>query len=291
MSYRRGARGLAFWAVAAAALTITPPAEARAHHGHGHGHGMGWGGGGFGGAGGLLSMQLGAVGGGFGYGGFGYGGFGYWSTVGPNGPVIFPTPGALFRMGFMPAVLVNNAPLGGPMPPAPAPAANPQAMQPARRVDAAKVGQLVTIGDRLFRAGNTKRASERYEQAARADADSAAPLVRLAQVALVRGQFAEAAARIRAAVTADPRWLTNAPDIQRIYAEPADFARQIAKLESRVSVEPGDRDAWLVLGAELYLSGQTRRASDVFLRLSDRPPDPALAAFLDATTPAPNAQK
>ena len=50
--------------------------------------------------------------------------------------------------------------------------------------------------------------------------------------------------------------------------------------------EPGDRDAWLVLGAELFLSGQTHRAADIFLRLTDRKPDPALAAFLDAATPA-----
>jgi tetratricopeptide (TPR) repeat protein len=156
--------------------------------------------------------------------------------------------------------------------------------RPARS-DPAKAAQLVTIGDRLFRAGNTKRAAERYEQAARAAPDLAAPRVRLAQVALVRGQFREAADYFREAVAAEPDWLAHARDIQGVYAEPADFHRQIAKLESRVLAEPGDRDAWLVLGAELYLSGQTRRAADVFLRLSDRRPDPALAAFLDATKP------
>src|SRR4029077_19698452 len=106
------------------------------------------------------------------------------------------------------------------------------------------------------------------------------------QVALVRGQFAESAQQIRAALTADPHWLSNAPDIQTIYAEPADFNRQISRLESRVLVEPSDRDAWLVLGAELYLSGQTRRAPDILVRLSDRKPDPALAAFLDASNVA-----
>ena len=102
----------------------------------------------------------------------------------------------------------------------------------------------------------------------------------------MRGQFAEAANQIREAITAEPHWLITAPDIQAIYAEPADFAKQLAKLESHLHANPTDRDAWLVLGAQLYLSGRTRKAADVFLRLSDRKADPTLAAFLDVTTPA-----
>jgi len=143
----------------------------------------------------------------------------------------------------------------------------------------------VIIGDRLFRAGNTRRAAERYEQAARADANSAAPLVRLAQTALLHGRYTEAANRFREALTADPGWLAKATDIESIYGEPGDFANQIAKLESHLQANPGDRDAWLVLGAQWFLSGRTRKAADIFLRLSDRRPDPTLGAFLDATTP------
>ena len=67
------------------------------------------------------------------------------------------------------------------------------------------------------------------------------------------------------------------------YAEPADFHRHLAHLESHLQAEPGDRDAWLVLGAQLFLSGRTRRAADVFLRLTDREPDSTLTAFLDAS--------
>ena len=76
-----------------------------------------------------------------------------------------------------------------------------------------------------------------------------------------------------------------APDIQAIYAEPGDFAKQIAKLESHLQAHPHDRDAWLMLGTQLYLSGRTRQSADVFARLSDREPDATLAAFLEATTP------
>jgi len=143
----------------------------------------------------------------------------------------------------------------------------------------------VTFGDRLFRAGNIHRAAERFEQAMNADQNAATPRVRLAQIALVRGQYAEAAHRYREAMTADPGWLINAPDIQSIYGEPSDFSKQIAKLEAHLQAHPNDRDAWFVLGAQWYLSGQSRKAADVFLRLTDREVDATLAAFLDASTP------
>ncbi|MDR3633475.1 MAG: tetratricopeptide repeat protein [Isosphaeraceae bacterium] len=155
----------------------------------------------------------------------------------------------------------------------------------AKRADPVRATQLITLGDRLFRAGNTRKAEERFEQALRSDPNSAVPHVRLAQLALVRAQYSEGANQLRAAQTAEPGWLIRAPDVQALFAEPADFARHIAKLESHLQANPNDRDAWLVLGAEWFLSGRTRKAADVFLRLSDRQPDAALAAFLDAATP------
>lgn len=220
----------------------------------------------------------------------------YYSTIGPNGlPVSFVPP----RWVRVPGFVVPPAPpgplgpgwggfgLAGPLPP---PGMGPPRLaaetdRNKRKPDAAKATQLVTVGDRLFRAGNTRRAAERYEQAARANPLSAAPLVRLAQVALVRGQYAQAAGHLRDAQTAEPGWLNRASDIQTIYAEPADFARQIARLESHLQAEPGDRDAWLVLGAQWFLSGRTQKATDIFVRLSDRKLDPTLAAFLDAVQP------
>jgi cytochrome c-type biogenesis protein CcmH/NrfG len=149
----------------------------------------------------------------------------------------------------------------------------------------------MTYGDRHFRAGDIPRAAERYSQAVAADPNLAAPRVRLAQVELQRGHYAEAANRFREAIATEPGWLFKAPDIQAIYGEPADFARQIRKLETHLQAHPGDRDAWFVLGAQWYLSGQTRKAADVFLRLSDRKADPALTALLDAATPRPPAPR
>ncbi len=208
----------------------------------------------------------------------GYSWFGppYFMTLGPNGPV-FMTPAG--GMGM--PVFVDGGALGGGMPPMNRIQNAPKARQP----NPMRSDQLVTIGDRLFRAGNLKRAADRFEQAFREAPDRAAPRVHLAQVELTRGNYSGAAALLRSAIAAEPGWLPNAPDIQAIYGEPVEFARQIARLESRVLVEPGDRDAWLVLGAQLFLSGRTRRAGDIFLRLSDRQGDPALAAFLAAARP------
>jgi lipopolysaccharide biosynthesis regulator YciM len=143
----------------------------------------------------------------------------------------------------------------------------------------------VVIGDRLFRGNNLKKAEERYLQAAKLDEGSAAPQLRLAQVALVREQYAEAARRLRAAEQAQPGWMVTAPDVQSLYGEPGEFANHLARLESYLQVHPDDRDCWLVLGAEWYLSGRAARATDVFLRLNDpkRKPDVALTAFLQAT--------
>jgi hypothetical protein len=157
------------------------------------------------------------------------------------------------------------------------------AARPVRRADPAQAQEKMTFGDRFFRAGSLIRAAERYDQASRATPDAAAPRVRQAQVAFVRGRYSEAAELFRMAETLEPGWLTRASDIQRIYGEPADFAKQLSKLESHLQAHPDDRDAWLVLGAELFLSGRVRKAADIFLRLSDRKADPTLAAFLDAT--------
>lgn len=169
-----------------------------------------------------------------------------------------------------------------------APAAPPAAAPPSpRRTETARSNQLVRLGDRLFKADNLKRAEERYLQSARASPDSAKPWVRLAQVSLLRGDYTEAAERIRQGLTCEPGWLAHADDIVAVYGEPADFHAVIARLETHLQVRTNDRDAWLVLGTQWYLSGQTRKAADVFLRLSDRKADPALAAFLAAGDPAP----
>jgi hypothetical protein len=252
------------------------------HHGGGHHHGGG-------------GLPLAAVGGG--YAGYWYG----WPYV-VGGPGYVPVyyPGLVMGPGgFIPPFGPGPPPMPvrGPLlpPPPPTEVVRPaEAAKPAAPSDTGRAGQLLTIGDRLFRAGNLKKAEERYLQARNAASNQAAPHVRLAQVALARGHFTEAANRLRDAETAQPGWLVNAPDIQSIYGEPGEFLKQMARLESFLQSHPDDRDAWLVLGAEWFLSGRTSRAADVFLRLDDprRKPDVALAAFLFASNhPRPPAEE
>jgi hypothetical protein len=245
------------------------------HHGGGHHPGMG-------------GMPLAAVGGG--YAGYWYagpymmGGPGYYD---PYYPGMMTTGSAGFFSPFAP--MPPPMPVRGPLLQSPPPQAVAQWARGAAKPAAApgdpkRAAQLLTFGDRFFRAGNLKKAEERYIQARNTSSNQAAPHLRLAQIALTRGNYTEAANRLRDAETAEPGWVLTAPDIQSLYGEPTEFVHQLSRLESYVQAHPDDRDAWLVLGAEWFLSGRTTRAADVFLRLDDprRKPDVALAAFLIA---------
>jgi hypothetical protein len=250
-------------------VLMTAPVAAQ--HGSGHSN---HGGGAFGSSRGRVWPYAPAI---------GFGGF-----YGAYPPIVMIAPG-----GFFPGMQ--------PMPPGFLPAPGPLLAPPppgflqdqtgivrrasAKRSDVPRSTQLVTLGDRFFRAGNLKKAEERYQQAQRAAPEEAGPRVRLAQIAFVRGAYGEAASRLREALTVQPGWLITAGDIQSLYGEPADFARHMARLGSYVQTHPEDRDAWLVLGAQFFLTGRTVKAADIFKRLNDprRKADAALSAFLDAS--------
>lgn len=218
-----------------------------------------------------------------GYGVGGYGSWGYYPysqpllLVGPGFPPVFPI--------VAPQPFPAARPGGLMLPLPPRQLVDPNAAPVRRRPNPTRAKEQLDIGDRSFRANNIKRAEEKYNIAAKADPTSPTPHVHLAQVSLARGDYAAAADHLRDAVTVSDQagWLLTAPDIQVIFAEPADFAKQLARLESHLQANPNDRDAWFVLGAECYLSGRSKQASDVFQRLTDRKPDEALAAFMDAS--------
>ena len=226
----------------------------------------------------------------------GYGGGHHLGYPGSYGGSLFAYP--YYGVPYAP-IFVTPPPVfmvtGPALPPWPGPASLPASATPrgqsfggaprAKKADPAKAERMIELGDHLFRSHNFSRATERFQQAIKADPGLAAPHVRLAQVALVRGRYAEAADAFRRAEAVQPGWLVGAKDVQALYAEPADFGRQVARLESHLQAHPDDRDAWFVLGATWFLSGRSRKASDVFLRLSDRRVDAALAAFLAASQP------
>jgi len=212
---------------------------------------------------------------------------------GRYGPVPLPPPFGVIAPGgyFPPTPLPIPRPTPYvPFPPravAPAPMFRVRHERPRRRRSGnpARAAELVTVGDRMFRAGNLPRAQFRYEQAIEAHPNSAAARVRLAEIALARGQYAEAVDRLREAQAAEPGWIDHASDVQALFPEPTKFAALIARIEAHLQRHPDDRDAWLMLGAQWFLSGRVALAADVFLRLDDpsRPPDDILQAFLDAS--------
>jgi hypothetical protein len=262
------------------AIVLIASGVARARHGGGGGHTHGGGN-----HQGFPGMPLVAVGGGYAgywYGGWPYavGGTGYYSPYYPSMMGMGPG-GMVSPFGPMP---VRGTLVQAPPPAAVAPWTRGGTRPASAPNDPKRAAQLLTFGDRLFRGGNLKKAEERYLQARNISRNQAAPQLRLAQLALTRGNYTEAANRLRDAETAEPGWLLAAPDIQSLYGEPTEFVRQLSRLESFVQAHPDDRDAWLVLGAEWFLSGRTTRAADVFIRLDDprRKPDVALAAFLIA---------
>ena len=270
------------WALAFGLITGT--AFGQSHHHHLGGPGAGWG---FGGVAGV------AVGLGSGY------SFPFYSSVGLNGVPFTYTPAIPLlipaSMAPMYGPLLNPPPaaeqrwgLAGPVPNLPQEAPPRLAVSEAsrsRKADPAGPASWSRSATASYARTTFIARPSGTSRRSGADPSSATPRVRLAQVAFIRGQYSEAANRFREAMTTEPGWLINAPDIQSIYGEPSDFAKLIAKLESHVQAHPNDRDAWFLLGAQWYLSGQSRKASDVFLRLSDRQGDPALTAFLDASTP------
>ncbi|MHB1559919.1 MAG: tetratricopeptide repeat protein [Isosphaeraceae bacterium] len=284
-------RGRLLLSLGVATVLLASPIGALARHGGGHGGGHpGYTG--YHDHDSYPGMPLVAAGG-------GYAGYGYGFPFFVGGPVFYtyyPTivaPGVVMpQIGQVPPPMLVRGPVAA-APPLRRVESIPwergggetrqiSTRRPARVSDPKRAAQVLTFGDRLFRAGNIKRAEERYQQALAAAPSQAAPHIRLAQIALTRGNYAEAADRFRDAETAEPGWIATAPDVQSLYGEPSDFSAPIRKLESHLQAHPNDRDAWLVLGAQWFLSGRTRRAADVFLRLDDphRQPDVALAAFL-----------
>lgn len=205
--------------------------------------------------------------------------------VGPTVPVGYPVPVPYPLPVEVPEVWGGgfDAGRGAVMVP-PAPARRLVRPVTVRR---RRAEERLLVGDRLFRAGSLNRAVERYEQAGSADPTSAEPAVRLAQVAIARGDYGDAANRLREAQVIDPDYLPTAKDIQNLFGDPKDFAQVLADLEAHIRANPNDRDARLVLGAELYFTGRTPEAAIVFRALADRKPDATLAAFLDASRADP----
>ncbi len=216
-----------------------------------------------------------------------------------------PIPQAIDPLGFYSSntalsspsqVPIPNAPgfrapgFSSPPPPEPEVQGNDQEIEEEARNRASEISalglseraeQFVIFGDRHFKNGDRGPSRRRYLDALRAAPLAAIPRIRLAQIEIARGDYGNAAELLREAIIAEPDWLEQAGDIQAIYGEPSEFHTMLEDLEAHLQGTPNDRDAWLVLATQLYLSGRTERAKDILVRLNDRRPEASLAALMD----------
>ena len=203
-------------------------------------------------------------------GGFGLGyGVPYYAMAGPNGvstyvpPILFMGPGGLPGMpGFNPIpVAIGRGPAAPPPPPGiwRAGVAD-QEVNKNKRKDPARAVQLTTFGDRLFRAGNLKKAEERYHQALKAASNKAAPYLRLEQVAWSREAITpRPPTGFVMPRPPNPAGCAIAPDVQSLYAEPAEFSRHVTRLESYLQIASRRPRRLAGPGAQWFLSGRTGR--------------------------------
>ncbi len=200
-------------------------------------------------------------------------------VVAPGGGFFGPIPGPTV-VPAVPTPMMVPAPLPVPALPPPRLPVGVLPARPAPRPDPGRAAELVRLGDRHFRAGDLPRASQRYQQAITAQPGMGQPRARMAQVELARGRYREAVDQLRAADTAEPGWIAFADSVRELYPEPADYHGMIAGIEAHLQAHPLDRDAWTMLGTQWLLSGHRQRAADVFLRLTDQPPDRLLETLL-----------
>ena len=218
------------------------------------------------------------------------GGGGFFFGVSPvlvMGPGSFLPPMAWMGPTFLPA----RAPL---MPPPPPGFLGPNGgiagnKAKAKPSDPVRSGQLTTLGDRLFRAGNLKKAEERYLQAMRVAPTWPHRVSGWLRSPLRGATTPTQPTRLREAETAEPGWIVNAPDIQTIYGEPTEFARQFgaARDLSCRPIPTTAMDGWswepnCFSRVERQRPPTSSRGSTI----PNRKSDVALAAFLDASNQA-----
>jgi hypothetical protein len=151
----------------------------------------------------------------------------------------------------------------------------------AEKTKQARSQQQMEAGVRLFRAGRFSAAAERFQSAAEASAE-ATPYFLLAHARFASRRYAEAVQSLKRGIEINPDWLMLDFDARALYADPELIVTQLAHLAIEVEANPLDRDRLLLLGFELFVTGQTDRARPILeqvARLSNN--DAHVKPFLD----------
>ncbi len=154
----------------------------------------------------------------------------------------------------------------------------PQVVEPQDRIPVNN--ELLAEADGAFRSGRYVEARDLFAQAVLND-----PYYGFAQLAYGLGHFASgeyeaAAGAIRRGLAMVPDVIDRPVDITRQYGQVDDFKQHVQNLRSHVAANPGDGDAWFVLGYVLFSSGQPQEAAEALQKASAIYPDDAYAAVL-----------
>jgi cytochrome c-type biogenesis protein CcmH/NrfG len=150
-------------------------------------------------------------------------------------------------------------------------------------------GQYLTLGDQAFRDGRYSDAVHFYAKAVEFAPNEGVLYLVLSDGLFATGDYHYGAYALRKALELDPTLATNAIDKHTFYADPAEFDRQLAVLESYLADHPGDDDARLMLAANYLFGGQPAKA----VALLETPAgesaarEPAGALILSAARSAP----
>lgn len=124
-------------------------------------------------------------------------------------------------------------------------------------------GQYLTQGDAAFHEGRYRDAVHYYATAIEYSPDEGVLYLILADALFATGDYHYAAYALRRAVELDANILDSVVDKRSFYADPKDFDRQLAVLESYVEDHPIDDDARLLLAANYLFGNRPAQAADI----------------------------
>jgi len=137
-----------------------------------------------------------------------------------------------------------------------------------------------------FAAGNYRFAASNYQEATGLAADDASSFFMLAQSQFAMKKFFEAAQSLRAAVRVNPN-LVNF-DVLSFYKNAEDFRAQLTALADELRINPLNRDAMLLFGHMLFVSGQKPSAKVILTECAKLGVEAEiLKPYLDHFLPAP----
>jgi tetratricopeptide (TPR) repeat protein len=116
---------------------------------------------------------------------------------------------------------------------------------------------------RNFAAGNYRIAAANYQEAAGLAVDDASVYYMLAQSQFAMKRFVDAAKSLRTAVRVNPN-LVNF-DVTAFYKDAEEFRAQLTALADELRVNPLNRDAMLLFGHMLFVSGQKASAKVILM--------------------------